>query len=518
MARTSGLEAPQHAITDVFDTQTGFFLVRYPSWLVIAEAAAGVIAFGIAGFFGYEKTSFFYRPWALYFWFSALVVTLLWSIFRHRTLRPQLIAVLIIAALCIILAYFVGDPTGRIRKFLEENLPLLAKEQLTYVVINFGLILVFWVDTLRRWARRARGLRPHAVINIMTGKKTDTAAPEELPSMSELISGDLIAGSVLTTLLALLFQVPVISFITQTHLKDCSVSLSFPPSGCVGGATNVLASLTLIDQIQALGYLSIAMIVLAVAATLGGLGAIGGALMPIGVSREVYAILAEGNPPVTAPVTTGVAETVVDALRAAINRRLRGLFLSIVRSLRNVAWPVFLFTAMYGVYQFAENVQHYLHVSKTLDTTLSDILPAVGWGAVSVLMVVFAAALVVFRWRVVDNTMRFLGLIGLILLLTFWIFSLGMWAINKLLEQFSPLFKYGVPKPFDGPLYSTAVSFGALIIIGGYLAISRRGFNFMPRQAARSQPNSDRIPSARKTTTLPTATAPTAPTSTSTKE
>jgi hypothetical protein len=512
MARTSGLETSQHAITDVYDTQHGAFLVRYPQWLVISIAIAGVVAFGIAGFLGYgdKNTDVFAKPWALYVWFSALVITLLWSIFRHRTLRVQLIAVLIVAVICIVLAYLVGNPTGYIRKLLEQYLPLLAQEQLTYVVINFAIIIVFWVDTFRRWERRARGLRPHTVIDLATGKKIDTADPEELPSMGELISGDLIAGSVLTALLALLFQQQVISFVTQTKLSLCSVSLSIPPSDCVNGATNVVASLTLIDQTQALGYLALGMLVLAVAATMGGLGAIGGTQMPIGVSREVYAVLAEGNPPMTAPTTVGVAETVLDALRAAINRRLNSMLLSIVRGVRNIAWPVFLFVAMFGLYQLAQGVQTYLHIEhKTLTGGLLDLLPAVAWGAVSILTVVFSAALVVFRWRVVTNTMQFLGLNGLILLLTFWIFSLAMWGVNKLFEQFNP----NVVRPFDPPLYLTAISFGALVIIGGYLVIRSGGFNFLPRQAARSQPTSGNLSPSRTTAQLskPTIKPPTTP-------
>ena len=185
--RTSVLQSPQPAITDVYDTERGAFLVRYPPGLIIALAISGVIAFAMAGFLGYKgDVAFFQKPWELYLWFSALIVTLLWSIFRNRALRAQLIAVLIIAALCIILAYLIGDPTGFISKLLKQLLPLLAKEQLTYVALNFALLLVFWIDTLHRWERRARGLRPHTAIDLATGQKTETANPEDLPSMAEL--------------------------------------------------------------------------------------------------------------------------------------------------------------------------------------------------------------------------------------------------------------------------------------------------------------------------------------------
>ncbi|HEU0027740.1 MAG TPA: hypothetical protein VFQ25_11550 [Ktedonobacterales bacterium] len=487
MARSSGLDTPQHAITDVYDTESGAFLVRYPPALVIGLGIAGVIAFGMAGFLGYERNSIFAYPWPLYLWFSALLVTLLASIFRNRALRGHLIAVLIIAALSVVIVYVVHDPSlfgGTIRKLLQKYLPLLAKEQLTYVVINFAIIVIFWADTARRWARRAGGLRPHAVLDLTTGKKTDTADPEDLPSMSELVSGDLIAGAVLTGLLSIIFQRDAMAFITQTPLTVCSVSVSFPPSGCVDGQTATLASLTLIDQTQSLAYLAVGLIVLGVAATMGGFGSVGGAPMPVGVSRAVYAVLSDGNPPVTAPITTGVAETVLDTLRAAIDRRLRELVTGVARALRNIVWPALLFTATFGVYQLSVDVQQYLHGSKTLAHAGQYIVPAAEWGLLSVLTIVLSAALVVFKWRVVDNTMRFLGLIGLIVLLTFWIFSLALWGFNKLLEQFNA----DVVKPFDPPSVATAVSFGALVILGGILVIGRRGLSFMPRQAARSQP------------------------------
>lgn len=485
MARSSGLEAPQQYITDVYDTEHGAFLVRYPPVVVLGLAIAGVIAFAMAGFLGYTKESLFAKPWALYFWFSALIITLLWSIFRNRALRGQLIVVLVVAALCIILAYLVGNPTGYIRKLLEKYLPLLADEQLTYVIVNFAIIAIFWVDTFRRWARRARGLRPHIEIDITTGAKIDKADLEDLPSMSELISGDLLAGSVLTGLLSYLFERNVMSFITQTRLTDCSVSVSFPPTDCVSGPTNVLASLTFIDQTQALFYLALGLVILATAAMMGGFGAAGGAPMPVGVSRAVYAVLAVGNPPVTAPVTTGVAETVLDTLRAALSRRLRELFLGLARSLRNIVWPVLLFVATFGVYQLSLNIQQYLHESKTLAHAAAFVLPAAEWGLLSVMTIVLSAALVVFKWRVVDNTLRFLGLIGLIVLLTFWIFSLALWGFNKLLEQFNG----AIVKPFDPPSVATGISFFALVILGAFLIFGRRGFSFLPRRNPQTQPN-----------------------------
>src|SRR6185312_3142891 len=205
MGRLSGLDSSQssHAITDLYDTERGTFLVPYPIWLVLGLGISGVIAFAMVGFLGYPgDPQIFVKPWELYLWFCALMITLLASIFRNRALRGQLIATIIIALICVVIVYVIGFPGGVIRQLLQRYLPLLADEQLTYVVVNFAIILVFWVDTLRRWVRRAAGLRLHPEVDLATGATLDDPVdPEEQPSMAELISGDLLAGAVLTGLL-----------------------------------------------------------------------------------------------------------------------------------------------------------------------------------------------------------------------------------------------------------------------------------------------------------------------------
>jgi hypothetical protein len=82
-----------------------------------------------------------------------------------------------------------------------------------------------------------------------------------------------------------------------------------------------------------------------------------------------------------------------------------------------------------------------------------------------------------FRWRVVDNTFRFLGLIGFILVLTFWIFSLSLWAVNQL------IFRINISDrmPFSPPSWMTGISL-ALLIIFGAMYFLRRG-----RTAAKPQ-------------------------------
>lgn len=484
MGRSSVLEG-SHAITDLYDTQRGTFLVRYPLWLVLGLGISGVIAFAMVGFLGYPgDPSVFSKPWELYLWFCALMITLLISIFRNRALRGQLIVILIIAMLWVIVVYVIGFPGGflaAVRKYLEEHLPLLADEQLTYVVVNFGIILIYWVDTIRRWARRAAGKRLHPEIDLSTGERIDGKVnPEDQPSMAELVSGDLLAGSVLTALLSYLFLPSVMNHIVITHppLTSCNLAVSFPPSACLTQDVQWV-TLNFLDQTQALTYIAVGLLALGLAAMLGGFGSIGGAPVPIGVAKAVTEVNAEGAPAL-APVTTGVAETVLDALRAAINRRLRELLTGLGRSLRNIVWPVLLFVATYGIFQLSVGIQSYLHAPhKDITAVVTFIIPAAVWGLASALSIVFSAALTLFNWRVADNSLRFLGLIGFIVLLTFWIFSLALWGFNVLLEQFNS----NVVRPFDPPSWATAASFIALVIFGGYVLL-RGGL----RPAAQRQP------------------------------
>ncbi len=486
MGRSSGLESSR-AITDLYDTQRGTFLVAYPLWLVLGLGITGVIAVAMVGFLGYPgDPKVFDKPWELYLWFCALMITLLVSIFRHRSLRGQLIATLVVALLCVIIVYVIGFPGGFIRRFLQQYLPLLADEQLTYVVVNFAIILVFWVDTIRRWIRRANGLSLHPEIDLATGARRDEKPdPAELPSLAELISGDLLAGSVLTALLSYLFMPVVMNHIVITHpaLSDCNLAVSFPPSACLTAGVQY-ASLTFLDQTQALAYVAVGLLVLGLAATLGGFGSVGGAPLPIGVSQAVNLVNAEAAP-VTAPITTGVAETVLDTLRAAINRRLRELLGGLGRSLRNIVWPVLLFVTTFGIFQLSLNIQAYLHADhRGLSSVLLYIVPAAIWGLVSVFSLAFSAALTLFSWRVADNTLRFMGLIGFILLLTFWIFSLALWGFNVLLEQFNA----SIVKPFDPPSLATAASAIALVLFGGYVLLSENGRQLVRRPQATSRP------------------------------
>src|SRR5262249_54849324 len=152
-------------------------------------------------------------------------------------------------------------------------------------------------------------------------------------------------------------------------------------------------------------------------------------------------------------VSEQVTLTLINTLRSALNRRVRVAADNMATSLRNVVWPVLIFFGTIAIATVAHYIQQYLHLlsdSKTcpsypsvadcamprqlLDTgqQYQAVALAPLWGVVAVLALVFSATLLIFKVRVAENTLRFLGLIGFIVLLTFWLFSLALSGFNGL--------------------------------------------------------------------------------------
>jgi hypothetical protein len=473
--RGGGGNRSRQAITDLYDEKRGAFLVQYPIWLVLTLGLVGIAAFAITGFTGYQPGPPFGEPWILYLWFCALVVTLQASIFRNRALRFQLVMTLIVTFICIAL---VGLNTFGtllpevIRRLLnlQEALRALATNVWTYTILNFGIIIVFWVDSIRRWLRRARGMAPTDVIPLLPGETAESLNEEDLPSLEELISGDLLAGAALTLLLSFLFSANFVHLVViQPGVDVCTVSLPF--AGCVSpGDPNAFYTLSYLDRIQSLIYLPFGLIILGLTATLSGLNAAAGVSPAKTLARLASAPRRESS--ATAPIAMDVTDTVVNTLRSAIDRRVRHLARNTALSLRTVAWPLLVLLCIYGVDQVALYVQRYLHGSKGASDALFQVGPALLWGVGAALALVASAALLIFRWRVADNSMRFLGLIGFVLLLTFWIFSLALAGFNLLLLP--NLLNVTELTPFYPPGWSTLLSLIALAIFGA-IAFIRRG-------------------------------------------
>ncbi len=475
-----GVANSRHAKTDLYDAAHGTFLIQYPIWFVLLLALSGVVAFALAGFLGYAASHStlqnpiaataadgpFLQPWELFLWFCALMLTLLASIFRDRSLRGRLIAILVTACLAIILVgtfYFSQILPDFLKQLLNDiNLATLATQSGTYAFINFLLIGIFWVDTIRRWVRRYRGQPPSPRVDIGWGSISTSYDASDMPSLQELISGDLIAGAVLTLVLALLFDSQLLAQIIHTTppLSTCTVSWPFGACTLPGGGVANPPTLSFIDVIQALIYLPLGLIILALAATVSGLEAVQG--VGDSASQGHLRALASAERSSAIPIAVDVTTTVWNTLRAALSRRLRVLIGNLVLSLRMVGWPFLIFLATYGLAQLATNIQNYLHNPKDIHDFLAYILPALVWGLAAMLGVIFSAALLLFRWRVADNTLRFVGLVGFVVLLTFWIFSLALWGFNQLLLQTNATNRH----PFDPPSITTLISALALLMFG----------------------------------------------------
>jgi hypothetical protein len=493
-APAGGPNGPRRAITDLYDEERRTFLVQYPVLLVIALGLTGVAAFAITGFLGRDGWAraitptalddTFRQPWVLYLWFCALMLTLLASIFRDKSLRGRLIATIIVALLAVAVVAilkFSDSLPDFIQQLLRGHrlLAALTQSTATYNVINFGIIAVFWADTIRRWVRRARGLPPNPSVNLGLGDPADSAVrdPRDMPTLQELISGDLVAAAVLSALLAVVFQLHVLGSVVHpitptgapaTPLTDCQ--LSWLVGNCSGGAgLSDPPTLTFIDLIQSLVFLPLGLIILALSATLSGLGAVGG--VDDAALAATLPATATGEGSSTVPIAVDVSTTILKTLQSALDRRLRVLANNAILSIRTVGWPALIVFATFGLANLSIGIQAYLHSLRGGQDAL-NLLPGLGWGLVALLGLVFSATLLVFRWRVAENTLRFLGLVGFVVLITLWIFALALFGINKLVLLVA---NAGFDRrPFDPPSFATYLSAAALVLAGVFFIGLRR--------------------------------------------
>lgn len=531
----SGVYRLEVAKTDVYDERRRTFLIQYPIGVVIGLGLAGVVAFALTGFLGYRDENepgftqaVFSQAWPLFLWFCALIMALQISILRHPTLRRQLTATLVVTLLSMaivgILYYYKVQFLDFLQQLLQQLLnirlllPQISGSKWLYAIINFGLILIFWVDTVRRWIRRARGLPIHTSIDLsLEGVQTGDDDEDDQPSLQELVSGDLIAGALLTFVLSLIFKAEIVTFLSQVlqiNVPITSCTVSWPIGACMapGGGLGDPPTLTFIDLIQTLIYLPLGLLILALSATLAGLGAVQGVdQTQLGQPQTAAATQDETS---TQSVGEQVSLTVLDTLRSALNRRIRLAAGNTALSLRNAAWPALILVGTIAAASTARNIRLYLHIlsdqSTCGATTCAETLRSLGspyqygglaivWGVVSLACIVLSAALLIFNRRIVENTSRFLGLIGFIVLLTLWIFSLALSLFNLLLIQINVTDRV----PFPQPGVSTIISFAALLL-WAILVFARR-MRGEPAPAVPVGSRSDNSSSPTSNTSPPTA-------------
>ncbi|HEX8728879.1 MAG TPA: hypothetical protein VF739_09670 [Ktedonobacterales bacterium] len=507
----------KHAITDVYDPTKRRILVRFPHGLLLTLAITGVLAFALMGYLGYGDDhsllgQAFHKAWPLFLWFSALVFTLEIAVLRHPRLRRQLTEVLVVTIICMIFVGFSALDPGLLRYILTNLLnihlvlPQIGQSPWTYAIINFGVLIVFWLDTIRRWIRTQRGEPTARRIDLGFGT-LEFGEAADLPTLPELIAGDLIAGGVLAALLSLIFRAEVINPIADAlqigvNITTCTVSL---PLHCIppGGGPMDPPTLSKIDLIQALIYLPLGFITLALTATANAFNAASdtptGTTAPIVPNTPGTAIATDAqNRAVSTQVvqpseqtekgrqsaTVSVTGTIIDALRGALNRRIRIAMDNLLLALRNVVWPLFILLGMIALGQVAQNISFYLHLQSDQRTCaathnafpdektcalsaqqLHQLLQYQNLGAAVALVVAAAIALtlalmmVVFELRVADNIFRFLGLVVFIGGLTLWIFSLAL-SFSNILFNLTGL---TLRQPF--PLFGASTSVSLLVFL-----------------------------------------------------
>jgi amino acid transporter len=162
---------------------------------------------------------------------------------------------------------------------------------------------------------------------------------------------------------------------------------------------------------------------------------------------------------------------------------------SLALSLRNAVWPMLILLGTISVAATSRYIQFYLHLLSDQRTCTTPSCPeyhivqgllgswqqyqavvlALIWGLVGVLAIVFSVTLLILRRRVAENTLRFLGLVGFVVLLTFWIFSLALSGFNGLFS----LTHLSERVPFPQPGLSTIISAASLLIFA-VLLLTRR--------------------------------------------
>jgi hypothetical protein len=518
--RNPGYDKP--VITDVYDPKKRRILVRFPHGLLLALGLTGVLAFGLMGYLGYgdDTTSLlghaFRRPWPLFLWFSALVFTLEIAVLRHPKLRRQLTEALVVTIICMAFVGFTALDPGLLKYILNNLLnisiaiPQIGQSPWTYAIINFGVLAIFWLDTVRRWIRSQRGQPPARTIDLGFGA-IEIGEATELPTLPELIAGDLIAGGVLAALLSLIFHAEVINPIAdalQVGVNITTCTVSWPIGHCLGGGGLLdPPTLSKIDLIQALIYLPLGFITLALTATANAFAAASSTPTPSGgsapttapgtamatnmatdaQSRAVSTEVVQGSEQAgkgRQSATVSVTDTIIDALRGALNRRIRFAMDNLLLALRNVVWPLLILVGMIALGQAAQNIAFYLHLQSDQRTCAQtsngfpnlatcqlsaqqvaahlqylDLVVAVALVVATAVALTLALMMLVFELRVADNIFRFLGLVTYIGALTLWIFSLALTFSNILFNL------VGLTQRQPFPLFGASTTSSLLVFL-----------------------------------------------------
>ncbi len=474
-----------HAATDIYCGKRRISLVQFPLTIILGFIATGIIALLLAGFLGYVanvcgsaativengKTVCWHdpwyrvlslkEPWPLYLWFSGLMVLLQVSILRSQLRRLVLtLVVTAVSILIVAIVYLLGP--GAVEQYFISYPDGLIYNPLTYTLLNFGLILAFIIDSVRRWLGYGRTeLNPARMQDLQSADPSRSLALRRA-KIGELVSGDLIAGMVLCAVLAIAFTPSFLqgffALISGTTF-DCGASIGTPTIVHIASSTTAHCpipgphnSVTVGAWFPLLGGKLIWQIdrFIAVLCLVPGIGVLANTAFIRGLDPLARAA-SPGSSLVTQPGdTTGqvvagqVGMAVLDALREALQRYILPYARRTVLSLRNVLWPALVLIGSFSFALCARFIQYYLHhydptfycspdlnlAHCQLANPYTYLAFAAAFGVAGFACTILSVALLVASGRIVSNTLRFLGRVGFVVLLTFWMFALALFGLN----------------------------------------------------------------------------------------
>jgi hypothetical protein len=511
----------EHAVTDLYDRERGRPLVRYPLWLVSALAVTGFAALLVTGLYGYRDPlessatrNVFHEAWPLYLWLCALLVVLEVSVLRHPTLRRVRVAVLVVTALGIlltgVLSFYSLEIALLLQGFVYNSFgvrvlfPWVGTSPWTYTLINFGLLALYFGYQIRLWVRRVRGLPLRAPVDDTQTPATESGAPQtsqQDPSLAELVPGSLLGGTLVCLVLAFVMQPQVINVfatLAQSNVPVSGCATVWPLGACLrgGGGPVVAPSLTFLDKELALVFTLMALLLIAPSGVLRGL-------------QGVSSVLPIAEPEMETNGTSGRVvgrsgfRTVLGLLRSAVGRigfhtslalrtffDVRVLVFNVAWLMRFIAWPVLILLAVIALASTARRAQEHLHLLSVQVTCVSattcgdyDVVKdeiAQGQmymaGATAILLGVFAAvattlalSLLLHRRVVARNTLRYLAVLALHVLLLLWLVAAALASVNGLLLLTGITFRH----PFAALDPVTLLSFAATTVAGQVLLLRR---------------------------------------------
>jgi hypothetical protein len=432
------------------------------------------------------------EPWPLYLWFSGLMIVLQVSLLRSKELRRRLIAILVMTLISIgivAVVYLIGQDA--VVKYVISLLywpptyAIINFGLLLAFIIDAGRRWYTYVQTelipARREEERMKTADPSQSLRLKLTSQRE---------IGERISGDLIAAMFLCALLSLVFTYAVIggvlrwmpgnpgapfacgktlvnaqSYVYPAHglepyRKQVLAGQATAPYACpvtpnlpVGPALPPpLNSVSSTDFLLAVLCFVPGVYVLAVTAFNRGLRVLEDPTAETHRTVPASDLSDQKSGDTGKSVVVQVAQAVSDTLIFAL-RQLIPYMRRVLISLRNILWPLLILIASFSLALCSRFIQYYLHnYDPTYQCTNGNSLAmscqapdthvwlwlAIVSGLVGLLCTIFSVALLFVGTkqytftsrRVMTNTLQFLGRIGVVLLLTFWIFSFALFGFN----------------------------------------------------------------------------------------